>query len=548
MLNKDYGVTPTGFVKKRLDEIEGEIHDALSAGWHVDTRANPKSYLNTLVTNFADKIAEIWEVAEQVYQNLYPSTAEGEALDRVAQFGGIRREPSRPAAYTILCTGDNETVIPTETVIETETSPAIPLMKQVEETISIEHCTEATFEVVGNVNSNSEYWINIDDTYFFNVIYSSEDTDRKPLYDLYDKLTAEPGRLPEGMADIVSDDDANELTIVFADVEAHSVRVKETLNAKSVTSPLTFLTVGEGDIVIPEGAVTKIRTSVSGLKSVSNKKDYIAGRARETDFELRNSYSKKIFIRSRTMLDSITSAILANVEGVVSVSAYQNDTNKWRGIPITSDVKHMPPHSVEVVVEGGDDHAIAEQIFATKAAGIQTCHHCGYSTYIPASDQERDTMPCCAVGTESYALIENAYRIEHNGKGLYCIDEEVEDDYGYLVPVHFSRPWEVKFSVTVKPTANIAEFPGTNAQEKIKEIIKENINSLSPGENIQPQKWIHKLYEAIPGISNYEITISDLSFPSGDNNHADGEAISHGIGYNEVARVEDTAIIVDWQI
>lgn len=113
-----------------------------------------------------------------------------------------------------------------------------------------------------------------------------------------------------------------------------------------------------------------------------------------------------------------------------------------------------------------------------------------------------------------------------------------------MIPVRFSRPWEVKFSVTVKPTANIAEFPGTNAQEKIKEIIKENINSLAPGENIQPQKWIHKLYEAIPGISNYEITLSDLSFPSGDNNHADGEAISHGIGYNEVARVEDAAIRV----
>lgn len=548
MLNKDYGVTSTGFVKKRLDEIEDEIHDSLSAGWHVDTRANQKSYLNTLVTNFSDKIAELWEVAEQVYQNLYPSTAEGEALDRVAQFGGSRREPSRPAAYTILCTGDNETVIPAETVIETETSPVIPLIKQVDETISIDHCSAVAFEIVGNVSSNSEYWLRIDDLYLYNVIYSSDAAERTPLSDLYDKLTAELGGLPEGMADIEYDDNNNDLRIDFADAEAHKISINETLNAKSVTSPLTFMTIGEGDIVIPEGAVTKIKTSVSGLKTVSNKKDYIAGRYRETDTELRNSYSNKIFIRSRTMLESITSAILANVEGVVSVSAYQNDTHKWRGIPITSSVKHMPPHSVEVVVEGGDDHEIAEQIFATKAAGIQTCHHCGYSTYVPANDSERDTVPCCAVGTESYAEEENSYKSTHNGKGKYCIEEEVIDDCGYKVPVRFSRPWQIHFEVYVSPTANIAEFPGTNAQEKIKEIIKENINSLAPGENIQPQKWVHKLYEAIPGISNYEIFINDVSLQAKQNNHAFYEPVSHDLGYNEVAKVEDAAIIIDWQL
>ena len=287
MLNKDYGVTPTGFVKKRLDEIEGEIHDALSAGWHVDTRANPKSYLNTLVTNFADKIAEIWEVAEQVYQNLYPSTAEGEALDRVAQFGGSRREPPIPSAYTIMCTGENETVVPKTTIIETETSPAIQLAKKVDETISVENCVGATFEVVGNIDVNTEYWIKLDDVYLCRKTYNPSDDSRKPLQDLHWIMTddASENKLPEVFGvDVSYDNEANELVITFKDDKPHKIDVKETLNAKSVTSPLTFYSADDesSDMVLIEDTVTKINTSVAGLKSVTNRGGFSAGRARET--------------------------------------------------------------------------------------------------------------------------------------------------------------------------------------------------------------------------------------------------------------------------
>lgn len=60
----DYGVTPTGFVPKRLDTIIDEIHTDLSEKWGVNTRQNPQSFLNVLITNFADRIAELWEVEQ----------------------------------------------------------------------------------------------------------------------------------------------------------------------------------------------------------------------------------------------------------------------------------------------------------------------------------------------------------------------------------------------------------------------------------------------------------------------------------------------------
>lgn len=42
----DYGVTENGLSIKRLDTIMDELHDDLSAGWGVNTRLNPKSFLN----------------------------------------------------------------------------------------------------------------------------------------------------------------------------------------------------------------------------------------------------------------------------------------------------------------------------------------------------------------------------------------------------------------------------------------------------------------------------------------------------------------------
>ena len=56
----DYGVTPTGFVKKRLDVITDEIQESLGKSFGFDLKANPKSYLNVLITDFSDKIAELW--------------------------------------------------------------------------------------------------------------------------------------------------------------------------------------------------------------------------------------------------------------------------------------------------------------------------------------------------------------------------------------------------------------------------------------------------------------------------------------------------------
>ena len=134
-----YGLTENGVNIKRLDVIVDEMHEKLSAKLGVNTKQNPQSLLNHLLTNIADEIAELWEYGSNVYYSQYPASAEGVSLDNALQFGGITREMPAKSYYHILCTGLDGTVIPKGTMISTETNPATNLLLNTDEVISRTH-------------------------------------------------------------------------------------------------------------------------------------------------------------------------------------------------------------------------------------------------------------------------------------------------------------------------------------------------------------------------------------------------------------------------
>ena len=105
----DYGVTEKGFVIKRLDVILDEIHSDLTEKFKFNTRQDPQSFLNVLVTTFGGKISELWEVAQNSYYAKYPSTAEGASLDYAVQYGGIKREKNSYSYYKLHCKGEDGT-------------------------------------------------------------------------------------------------------------------------------------------------------------------------------------------------------------------------------------------------------------------------------------------------------------------------------------------------------------------------------------------------------------------------------------------------------
>jgi uncharacterized phage protein gp47/JayE len=446
----DYGVTPTGFVPKRLDVIMEEIHSDLSAKWGFNTRQNPQSFLNVMITNFADRVAELWESGQDIYNAMYPFSAEDLSLDNAVQFGGISRNEARPTVYPIHCECIDGTPIPERTMIKSITNPEIDFQAVTSTTVSRANFNSVKI-ITSALQANTAYTAVIDG--LSHSVTSSATPDADAI------LTALAAVINGEQFTAQYDATAGVLTVAAASLEErHNMTLSPNLTTQSVTGIVNFSSYDSvnaaplyGDVDLPIGTITTIKTAITGLLSVNNLVSRIAGNLRENDAELRASYAAKIFQRSSRMNDSIRAAILQNVQGILFCEVQDNPTNEV-------DEYGRPPHSVEAVVEGGEDTAIATQILDTKAGGI--------SSY----------------GNTEVDLILNS---------------------GETLTIRFTRPTYVYvwFRVTVTPMGNLpADYVDT-----IKTIISSGMAALGGVDEIAPQQFIGAMFNQIPNLAHVEI-------------------------------------------
>ena len=353
----EYGLTPKGPNIKRLDVILDEMHGALSQKLGVNTRQNPQSLLNHLLANIADQLAGLWEYGSDIYYSQYPSTAEGVSLDNAAQYGGAVRGSPMPSYYRILCTGIDGTVIPAGTILASDTNPATQLVLNEQKVISRSFFNTVSVKLAVSAPTGPLTAILNGKPYHFTP---SQGTSALEAIQSLSAAITDP-------AFTVSVDEEAVLLHIRAvdEVSSNTLLLSENLTTEAVGSVITFATEEVGDILLPNGVVTKIIKAVAGLQSVVNVGSYIAGQLAESDAAFRRSYADKIFSRSARMLESVRSAILSNFQGVSSVAVYENDSNE-------TDDMGRPPHSIEVVADGGDESGIARQILYTKAGGISS--------------------------------------------------------------------------------------------------------------------------------------------------------------------------------
>lgn len=447
----EYGITETGIRIKRFDTILSEINAFQTEGFGVQVGANTRSFLNTLNTSVADKIAELWELGADIYHNLSPMSAEGAALDNAVQFGGNSREKARSTYYPIHCECTEGITLDEETLIESDTNPAIKFLSAEERTISRSSFNKAKVKVV-STQPGEAYTVALNGT-LYSYTCKAQDGPEAILGGLRDLILAD-----EAEAFTASVDSENVLLIIeAADVESeNSMLLTDNLTTESVTAIISFASEEPGEVSLPNGAITKIVTAPTGFLSCTNLCGYVAGRLLETDVELRQSYVDKIFSRSSRMTDSIRSAILANCAGVTAAQVYENRTNE-------TDSEGRPPHSVEAVVDGGSNSDIAEQILATVSAGI--------TTY-----------------------------------GSVVVDVPGEDDD--MIEVCFNRPTYIYCWFKVTLTISKASAVPANYAELVETAIVDAMSQVENGEDVVPQQqFLPAIYEQVPGISYIDVAI-----------------------------------------
>lgn len=436
----EYGVTDKGFNIKRLDTIMEEIHTDLTEAFGFDTRLTKPSFLDTLITTFSYQISDLWETAQDNYYAKYPATATGVSLDNAVQYGGIRRAANKRTSYRLHCTGDDGTYVREEAIVATNTSPEVRLKNADEFEITRDAFNRVSIKVASA--EVGVYSVTINGSQYS---FSSPDGVEEDII--------------TGLAKAITDDGYtitaknNTLTIEDKTISRSNVLIlSDNLTTSSVTVIATFLTEEYGKITLPYGIVTKMVNNVTGFTAVTNLLEPTYGRKQENDIELRQSYIAKSALRSNTMIESIVGELLNNIENVESASGYENDTDY-------ADSRGLPPHSIEIIVEGGDNSEIAQAILRRKAGGIQT-----------------------------YGSIEVG----------------VPGVYGDTIPVRFNRPDYLYTWLKVVLHGDKSQLPTNYASLTIQALISDGAEFVA-GTNLLTQLLNDGIYDAVAGLTYVEI-------------------------------------------
>lgn len=224
-------------------------------------------------------------------------------------------------------------------------------------------------------------------------------------------------------------------------------------------SPATVSVAAEaetaGRLVANAGTITVIATPVTGWTAVTNAADATPGTEVETDAALRVRRERTLQRAGSSPLDAIAAEV-AEVAGVTQCVAWENATDH-------TDSAGRPPHSVEVMVLGGDDEDVARAIWSAKAAGIET-----YGTETPVT---------------------------------------FTDDRGVSRTVRFSRPTDLDVYATVIVVVDPATFEGATA---VKEALVAAMENLRAGEVARNSAMVAALLDVV-GVRDAVVYTGDSS-------------------------------------
>lgn len=139
------------------------------------------------------------------------------------------------------------------------------------------------------------------------------------------------------------------------------------------TVTVTATAADVGAVLAPAGTVTGLFNPTRGWQTVTNPFDATPGAPVETDGQLRQRQAVSTAQPALTVIAATASA-LNNLTGVQKVRPYENTSE-------TTDGNGLPPHSVDFVVLGSTDAAIAALIQKYKTPGGVTYGNTGITVY-----------------------------------------------------------------------------------------------------------------------------------------------------------------------
>ena len=361
----------------------------------------------------------------------------------IREFATIELNDDDVTQINMQATGDDGTVVRQGATVATNTAPQAKLAAVSEFVITRESFNKVSIRVSAPI-TGAIYSVSINGVQYS---FTSVSDDELSIIEGLSKAVN-----PDGYK--VSVNESNITLDVISESASRSgiLVLSDNLTTASVTTLADFATIDYGKLIFPNGTITIMITNISGFNAVENLIAPTYGRLQETDVELRHSYLAKSAIRSTRMIDSICSQLINNVPNVESATGYENNTDD-------TDEEGRPPHSVEIIVDGGDETSIASIILDKKAAGIQT---------------------------------------------FGSITVNVATEYGDSIPVSFNRPEYIYVWMKVTLDADKAYLPTNYANLAINSIVKD-ASKLQAGDNMLSQTFNDGIYSAVGGVTYVDI-------------------------------------------
>lgn len=336
-----YGVTPNGYVAKPMDVVVTEIDNGLktilgeSAGTNPDGTIPLDTFAGQLKTLTADWVGAGWDGQQAIFSSYDPNTAVDESQDALCAQTGTLRQPAEFSQVNATMTGTPATVVPATPTASAATVATTGTRFDIQ--------TSTTLNLLSNWIASTGY------------IVGDRVTNSSNCYQCITAGTSAGSGGPTTQADDITDNTVHWTWLGVGTAAGDSLFIAEISGALAAIAR----------------SLNTIATPVSGWSNIINLTDATIGRAIESNTALRVRREAELTAGQQATPNAIRAAVFAVGDEstdptavVTACTVFYNDSD------LTVD--GLPPHSVNVLALGGHDVDIANAIFATVAAGIQT--------------------------------------------------------------------------------------------------------------------------------------------------------------------------------
>ena len=436
--------TDKGYETRRFPEILEELRSNLEQDLGTPISSDPNSIIGIINSIISNQISIQENNVQALSNNLDIHKAEGVYLDRLVRYIGLSRLAETPASGLLKVTRDSTTPITGSVLFSTSTGVTFVSPNIATPLSACSSLKLAPISVVAGIS----YTITVNGTSFTKVS-TLGDTGTTIAFYFSNEISNVLGLDVTHSGSVITfntpDQEINSLNFSFLD----------NFNVIEISAYNEVESVNTGFLEVSQGTINTVVSTQPSILSVNNPLDFVSGSALESDEELRARYEISLANGGNTTYDNILASLL-QLPNVTDAFIIENPTQ------FDDVVTGLPPNSYECVVVDGSASDIAEEVWKTKPAGVQT-----------------------------YGQLTSL----------------VQDITGGTHEVKWSRPEFVYMFVRITYSLYDEEsFPSTG-DEDIRTAVLSYGETYTLNEDVIPTRFIGDIYRNVEGIDNIKVDI-----------------------------------------